>query len=92
VGYLSAIRVFDELHLLQLAAHPKYRRIGVCTKLLNHALEKEQRLNHVLLEVRETNKAAIAFYKKMGFYKVGRRRRYYADTGEDALVLAKELE
>jgi ribosomal-protein-alanine N-acetyltransferase len=92
VGYLSAIRVFDELHLLQLAAHPKYRRMGVGTKLLNHALEKEQRLNHVLLEVRETNKAAIAFYKKMGFYKVGRRRRYYADTGEDALVLAKELE
>ena len=92
VGYLSAIRVFDELHLLQLAADPKYRRMGVCTALLKHAIEKEQGLRHVFLEVRETNTVAIAFYKEMGFYKVGRRRRYYSDTGEDALVLAKELD
>ena len=91
LGYLSAIRVLDELHLLQIAAHPKYRRMGVCASLLNHALENEKGLKHVFLEVRETNKAAIAFYVKMGFYKVGRRRRYYTDTGEDALVLAKEL-
>ena len=91
IGYLSAIRVVDELHLLQLAAHPQYRRMRVGTTLLEYALGKEKSLRYALLEVRETNMAAIAFYQKMGFYIVGRRRGYYSDSGEDALLLTREI-
>jgi len=91
VGYLSAIRVVDELHLLQLAAHPRYRRMRVGSTLLEYALGKERSLRYALLEVRETNTAAIAFYQKMGFYIVGRRRRYYSDSGEDAMLLTREI-
>ena len=92
VGYLAAIRSLDELHLLQIATHPKYRRLGIATALVKHALNVERNLKTVQLEVRETNEPAIFFYKRMGFDHTGRHPRYYSDTGEDALLLTRELQ
>ncbi len=90
-GYLSALRVMDELHLMQIATHPDYRRKGVASALLEHAERYEHGLKSILLEVRESNEEAKSFYENMGFAAVGRRKRYYSDTGEDALLFNKEL-
>jgi ribosomal-protein-alanine N-acetyltransferase len=89
VGFLLAWSVADELHLLELASHPERRRQGFGRALLNalilHAREHQKRL--LLLEVRRSNRAAIALYESCGFSRAGVRRAYYSDTGEDALEM-----
>jgi len=91
LGYVVAMRVMDEFHLLQIATHPDHKRRGVAKRLLGHAISSENELKHVYLEVRRTNSAAISFYICMGFEFAGVRRRYYSDTGEDAMLFVKEL-
>jgi len=91
-GYLAAIRSLDELHLLQIATHPKYRRLGIATALVRHALDVERDIKTVQLEVRESNEPAILFYRRIGFDHAGRHPQYYSDTGEDALLLTRELQ
>jgi ribosomal-protein-alanine N-acetyltransferase len=89
VGFLLAWSVADELHLLELASHPEYRRQGFGRALL-HALvvhARQQRKRLLLLEVRRSNQAAIALYESCGFQMTGVRRAYYSDTGEDALEM-----
>jgi ribosomal-protein-alanine N-acetyltransferase len=89
VGFLLAWSVADELHLLELASHPEYRRQGFGRALLQalvvHARQQQKRL--LLLEVRRSNQAAIALYESCGFQTTGVRRAYYSDTGEDALEM-----
>ena len=83
----------DELHILELAVHPTYRRQGVANSLLAAALGKENRRDAalVLLEVRVSNDAAIGLYEKIGFKAVGRRKKFYSD-GESALLMNCDLE
>ena len=83
----------DELEILNLAVRPHIRRLGHGKRILRIVLRlaRKMDINTVLLEVRTGNKAAIALYEGCGFLKVGRRRNYYADTGEDALVYAFDL-
>ena len=92
VGYLSARRAADELHLLSLGVEPARRREGVASALLLAALSEAAaggaRLAH--LEVRAANAEALAFYEHFGFRALGRRRRYYPD-GEDALLLCARV-
>lgn len=78
-----------ELEILNLAVEPTARRRGCGRRLLLLALQagRKMGMQKAILEVREGNGAAIALYRGGGFVQVGRRRRYYADTGEDALVL-----
>jgi ribosomal-protein-alanine N-acetyltransferase len=89
VGFLLAWSVADELHLLELASHPEHRRRGFGRALLEalilHARQQQKRL--LLLEVRRSNRAAIALYESSGFRHTGVRRGYYSDTGEDALEM-----
>jgi ribosomal-protein-alanine N-acetyltransferase len=89
VGFLLAWSVADELHLLELASHPDYRRRGFARALLNalilHARQERKRL--LLLEVRRSNSAAILLYESTGFERTGVRRGYYSDTGEDAVEM-----
>jgi len=92
-GYLLAWRVADQLHILNLAVRPDLRRTGIATALLQASLEKARArgLAEATLEVRPSNQAALAFYRRHGFVQTGRRRRYYADTGEDALIMTVPL-
>jgi len=92
-GYLMAWRVVDQLHVLNLAVAPACRRRGVAAALLAAALAEARRLDlgEVTLEVRPSNAAALALYRAFGFRLAGIRRGYYADTGEDALVLTLAL-
>ena len=78
-----------ELEILNLAVEPAARRRGCGRRLLLLALQagRKMGMQKAILEVREGNVPALALYRASGFSETGRRRRYYADTGEDALVL-----
>ncbi|PIG92247.1 ribosomal protein S18-alanine N-acetyltransferase [Gloeocapsopsis sp. IPPAS B-1203] len=87
VGCLWAI--LEEAHITILAVHPQYQRQGFGQALLYGLLSvaEQRNLERATLEVRVSNHAAIALYQKFGFKTAGRRKGYYKDTGEDALIL-----
>lgn len=85
-GFLAARTIAQEEHeLLYVAAHPDWRRHGVALRLLRHALEALPGRWH--LEVRESNTAARELYARAGFRESGRRRGYYENPAEDAILL-----
>jgi ribosomal-protein-alanine N-acetyltransferase len=94
LAFLLAWSVADELHLLDMATHPHYRRRGHSRRLLVAlvALARSEHKRLVLLEVRESNAPAIALYESAGFRTTGVRRSYYSDTGEDALEMRITLD
>ncbi len=81
--------ILEEAHITILAVHPDYQRQGLGQLLLYALLwdAKRRRLEWATLEVKPSNQTALAIYQKFGFTEVGRRRGYYKDTGEDALIL-----
>ena len=93
VGYLCLWEVADELHITNVAVRPASRRCGIARALLGHVLDDARRraLSVVGLEVRPTNAEARALYESFGFRVIGRRRGYYYDTGEDALIMEARL-
>ncbi len=77
------------MEILNVAVHPAWRGRGIGAELLRRALQ-EARKRHIVqccLEVRRSNAAARALYAGAGFAETGLRRGYYADTGEDAIVM-----
>jgi ribosomal-protein-alanine N-acetyltransferase len=92
LGYLVARVSADEGEILDVAVDPGARGRGVGRCLLASALaDLEQRgVRHVYLEVRESNAVALRLYASMRFAPVGRRRGYYRQPAEDALILARE--
>ncbi len=78
-----------EAHISTLAVHPEHRRRGLGELMLLHILDQASELGSefVTLEVRMSNRAAQELYDKYGFRGVGRRRRYYTDNAEDALLM-----
>jgi [ribosomal protein S18]-alanine N-acetyltransferase len=93
IAYICYRIFLDEMHLLKIAVSPEWRSQGIGEWLLSECMEKGKRKGaiRILLEVRPSNRSAIAMYDKMGFHTVGRRPRYYPDTREDALVMARDL-
>src|SRR5262245_9819561 len=89
VGYICLWEVADELHVTNVAVHPEARRRGIARALLGSVFARARGAGNrmVLLEVRPSNAEALALYESFGFRVVGRRRGYYYDTGEDALVM-----
>lgn len=94
VGYVGLSQMADVGHLVNLAVRPANRRAGVGTVLLDRALQaaRERGLVEVTLEVRDSNLEARRFYEDMGFAVVGRRRGYYTDTKEDAVLMTVAIE
>jgi len=89
VGMIVAWLLVDEAHIATIATHPNHRRQGIARKLLMYALRymsKEGAVNS-FLEVRESNVAAQTMYRQFGYEPVGRRKRYYKDTDEDAILM-----
>jgi ribosomal-protein-alanine N-acetyltransferase len=86
--------VLDEMHLLNFAVHPERQRRGIGARLLDWMLAQAKGAGFydVILEVRASNRPAIALYASRGFTRLARRRRYYTDNGEDALVLIRLLD
>ncbi|MEH2162620.1 MAG: ribosomal protein S18-alanine N-acetyltransferase [Nostoc sp.] len=81
--------ILDEAHITILAVHPEYHRQGLGQALLYSLIKTacDRRLERATLEVRASNLTAISLYQKFGFKTAGRRRGYYQDNGEDALIL-----
>jgi ribosomal-protein-alanine N-acetyltransferase len=87
IGYLVCSRYADVWHLMNVAVTPEWRRQGVASRLLERLFEEAGPDARYTLEVRTSNRGAIAMYRRFGFRPAGHRRRYYHDNGEDALVM-----
>jgi ribosomal-protein-alanine N-acetyltransferase len=79
----------DEIHIATIAIHPDFRGHGLGEKLLLQVLKsaKEEGAVSSFLEVREGNNPAITLYRKFGYVESGRRKGYYKDNGEDAILM-----
>lgn len=93
VGYAVTSLAGDVAELQRIAVDPAYRRRGLAASLLREVerLAAEGEAERLLLEVREDNTTAAAFYRSQGFAEVGRRRAYYRD-GAAAVVLGKSVD
>ena len=91
-GYVGSQSVMGESDMMNIAVHPDYRRMGLAERLVASLVEAlAESGNHSLtLEVRASNAPAIGLYEKTGFAQVGRRKNYYRNPKEDALILRKE--
>ena len=92
IGYVGSQTVLGWTDMMNVVVHPDHRRKGVGEKLVT-ALEealKKQESTCLTLEVRASNEPAKALYEKLGFAEVGRRKNYYRNPKEDALIMRKE--
>lgn len=88
-AYIGCWIIMDEAHFTNLAVSPLYRRQGIAWELLQYLLVvlKQRGVKSATLEVRVSNQAARSLYEKIGFKEAGIRPGYYADNGEDALIM-----
>lgn len=95
-GYLVIMTAAGEAHLLNLSVAPAWQRRGIGREALGFALKlaRDYGAGKILLEVRPSNRAALALYKSSGFAELAVRRGYYpaGAAREDAIVLQLELE
>jgi len=93
-GYIGSQTVVGETDMMNVAVHPDFRRQGIAETLVNELVNSLKQMgSHCLtLEVRASNTPAIALYEKNGFSEIGRRKNYYRNPREDALILRKEWE
>lgn len=87
VGYLVCSRYDRVWHLMNVAVDPERRRRGIARRLIERLIEEAGREFPFTLEVRVSNRVAIAMYERLGFRSAGVRPRYYRDNGEDALIM-----
>ncbi len=89
VGYAGMWVILDEAHITTIAVDPRYRRQSIGERLLLALIEEAIRrgARWMTLEVRKSNTAAQALYRKYGFRDIGVRRGYYSDNREDAIVM-----
>ena len=93
LGYICYWVVFDELRLMNLAVRPDGRRRGIASHLVRYAMEEgmTQGTTRALLEVRASNRLAQRLYQTLGFRQYGRRRSYYTNPDEDAILMQVQL-
>lgn len=97
-AYCILFPAVDELHLLNITVSPKLRQLGLASRMMAaiEGVAAQQKMPRMILEVRPSNTAAVALYRKLGYEEIGMRKNYYpADpqlgTREDALVMAKSI-
>jgi ribosomal-protein-alanine N-acetyltransferase len=93
LGYSGFWLIGDEAHITTLAVHPDCRRAYIGERLLINDIEHAESVGakRLTLEVRLSNEAAQRLYEKYGFKELGKRRKYYQDNDEDALVLWADI-
>ncbi len=93
-GFAAYHSMAEDAELLNLAVAVEYQRRGVGGMLVREGVQRlrEQGARRLWLEVRESNATARKFYIGLGFVERGRRRNYYSNPQEDALVLELKLE
>ena len=92
VGMVVGWLLVDEIHIATIATHPDFRRQGIGRKLLSHTLRRalEDGAQSSFLEVRASNLGAQEMYRQFGYEPTGRRKRYYKDNDEDAILMNLE--
>lgn len=92
LGYLVVSRYVDAWHIMNVAVDPRHRRRGIARVLLNELFARtaDSAMRGYTLEVRVSNAGAIRLYEQLGFVIRGRRRGYYTDNREDALVMWRD--
>lgn len=93
VAYAVAWFIVDEIHIGNVAVRPELQGQGIGQAVLRSVLEEGERrgMTYATLEVRPSNKRALALYERFGFRQIAVRKQYYRDNREDALVLALDL-
>lgn len=93
VGFLIARQAAAEWELENIVVADEFRGKGVGTQLLQEFFTQAKKMNSdsVFLEVRESNTPARRLYERLGFHETGRRRAYYSNPTEDAILYAKTL-
>lgn len=93
LGFVIYWLVHDELHVLNVAVAREERRRGVARALLDEMTGRGRQAGAVMatLEVRRSNRPAIALYEGLGYRQAGIRPNYYVDEGEDAIVMNADL-
>jgi ribosomal-protein-alanine N-acetyltransferase len=95
-AYVFVSLAVGECHILNLCVHPDFQRKRLGWQMLEYVIDwaKQKGTGIVYLEVRRSNKAAIALYTKMNFMLIGERKAYYPKPdgkGEDALIFARDI-
>ena len=85
-GYLMILDSIDVYEILAIAAVEEYRNKGIAQELLDKIKTKD-----IFLEVRESNKVAINFYKKNNFKEISIRKNYYSEPTENAIIMKLEV-
>jgi ribosomal-protein-alanine N-acetyltransferase len=93
VGYSSIYIVAGEIQIGNFAVSPGFRNRGVARKMMDVIFDKanENKCHSIFLEVRESNKPAIDLYESYGFAATGKRKDYYSNPRENAIIMVREL-
>ncbi len=88
LGFAVFMDSFDVIELVRIGVLKEYRNKGIAYKIIEEAIREISK--NIILEVREKNEPAINLYKKIGFKEISKRKSYYKDTGEDAIIMLME--
>jgi ribosomal-protein-alanine N-acetyltransferase len=94
VGYICVNQILDEGHILDIAVHHTFRRLGIAFFMVDQIIA-DLRVNNcrkIFLEVRASNKIALSMYEKFNFSVLGIRKNYYTSPVEDGVLMALSLE
>jgi [ribosomal protein S18]-alanine N-acetyltransferase len=91
-GFCCARMVAGEIEIVNLAVVPSRRRTGIASGLIRYLIAycRNKQVHRILLEVRDTNNAALSLYKKAGFAEDGIRREYYSNK-DNAILMSLQL-
>lgn len=88
LGFAVFMDSFDVIELVRVGVLKEHRNKGIAYKIIEEAIRGISK--NIILEVREKNEPAINLYKKIGFKEISKRKSYYKDTGEDAIIMLME--
>jgi ribosomal-protein-alanine N-acetyltransferase len=93
VGFGGIWLIIDEGHITNIAVDEKYRQMGIGSKIMEGLIQlcNDRNIIAMTLEVRKSNEAAKALYRKYGFKEYGIRKNYYQDNNEDAIIMWKDI-
>ena len=92
LGYIIGTKIPPEGEIYRIAVRPDKRQRGIGYRLLSYALKTEsgEGVETVFLEVRSKNAPAIALYSSYGFTQCGRRKNYYQNPSDDAVIMVND--
>ena len=88
LGFAVFMDSFDVIELVRIGVLKEYRNKGIAYKIIEEAIREISK--NIILEVSEKNEPAINLYTKIGFKEISKRKSYYKDTGEDAIIMLME--